>query len=82
MVTETGTVPVFMTAEAGIVVSSLVALTKVVVCAAPLKLMTALAEKFVPSTSKGRAVSAAPLEGLSWLMAGMVPGCAGVVFLE
>ena len=82
-VTVTGTVPAFMIAEAGIVVISLAALTRVVVWDAPLKLMTAAEPKFVPSTSNTKLeLPAITLLGFSWAIAGIVPGCAGMVDLE
>jgi hypothetical protein len=81
-VTVTGTVPEFMIAEAGIVVVSLVALTRVVAWG-PLMFMTAPDAKFVPSTSKGKlAPPAVVLLGVSWAIAGVVPGCGGMVDLE
>jgi hypothetical protein len=72
-----------MIAEAGIVVVSLAVLTRVVFWGAPLKLMTAAEPKFVPSTSKGKLeLPAIMLLGFSWAIAGVVPGCAGMVDLE
>src|SRR5690242_7411764 len=73
LVTVTGTAPAFMTAVAGMEVCSLVALTKVVAIFVPLKLMTALAAKFVPSTSNGTALLAVALGGFNCAMVGMAP---------
>jgi hypothetical protein len=72
-----------MIAEAGILVVSLVPLIRVVFCAAPLKLITAPEAKFVPSTSNGKLeLPAITLLGLSCAIAGIVPGCGGMVDLE
>ena len=50
LVTVTGTVPEAATADVGIVALTCVALTDVVVMAAPLKFTIALEPKFVPLT--------------------------------
>ena len=83
LVTVTGTVPLLVIAVAGIMTETLPALSHCVpVWAAPLKLMTALPLKFEPSTSRENAALPAAMDGgLSCVMAGIVPGVAGIVDL-
>lgn len=57
--------------------------TWLVVCAAPLKLMTALVEKLVPVTVRTNARSpCVSLSGPSTVIVGRVPSYAGVVVFE
>lgn len=81
LVTVTGTAGLAVaTALAGIAALTSVALSKVVVMGAPLKFTTAFEPKFVPCTvSENDELPAAVLGGVSWEMAGIVPGCCGVV---
>jgi hypothetical protein len=83
LVTVTGAGPEFAIAVDGIMVVSLVELTKVVVSFAPLKFITAPALKLVPSTSR---VKAGPPEfallGTSWAMTGVEAGTGGVFECE
>ena len=80
LVTVTFTVAVVATALAGMTAVSLVPLTKVVVMALPPKFTTALPPKFEPSTSSVNCeLPAAVLGGTRAEIAGMVPGCGGVV---
>ena len=83
LVTVTGTGPELVIAVDGIMVVSLVALTKVVVSLVPWKFITAPVLKLVPSTSR---VKAGPPEfalfGTSWVMTGIVAGTGGVVECE
>src|ERR1700730_2891101 len=81
-VTVTGTVPEFMSAEPGMFAVSWLALTCVVAWATPLKFTAALLRKLLPLTVKVKATPVVTLLGLSWVMAGMVPACGGVVDLE
>ena len=83
MVTVTGTVPEFMSADPEIAAVSWFAVTCMVAWGAPLKFTAAPLAKLLPFTVKVKAAPLAVLLGLSWLMAGIVPGCAGmVVWLE
>ena len=81
LVTVTGTAGLAVaTALAGIVALTSVPLSKVVAMAVPLKFTTAFELKFVPCTVSGKSeLPAAVLGGVSWEMAGIVPGCGGVV---
>jgi len=80
LVTVTGTVAAFMTALAGIVALTTVVLTNVVAIGAPLKLTDALPPKFVPSTSRVKVeLPIAVLGGTRVAIAGIVPGCWGMV---
>jgi hypothetical protein len=81
LVTVTGTAGLAVaTALAGIVAVTLVPLTKVVVIAAPLNFTDALLLKFDPSTSRVNCeLPAAVLGGTKVAIAGIVPGCCGVV---
>ena len=72
-VTVTGTVPEFKMADAEMVASTFVALTTCVLCATPLKLMTAPEMKFAPSISSWNGpVPAVALDGSSCEIVGMV----------
>jgi len=84
LVTETFTVPGVAIAEPGITTVSWFALTKVVlVCGVPFQFIVALAAKLLPLTVK---VNAGPpevmLDGTSWVIAGIAPGCGGAAALE
>ena len=81
LVTVTGTAGLDVaTALAGIAALTSTALSKVVAIATPLNLTTAFEPKFVPCTVRVKSeLPAAVLGGVSWEMAGIVPGCCGVV---
>jgi hypothetical protein len=80
LVTVTLAVLAVATALAGMVALTSVALSKVVVMGAPLKFTTAFELKFVPCTVSGNCeLPAAVLGGVSWAIAGIVPGACGVV---
>jgi hypothetical protein len=80
LVTVTFAVPAVATALAGIVAITLFPLAKVVVMGVPLKFTFALPPKFDPSTSIVNCeLPAAVLGGTKAAMAGVVPGCCGVV---
>ena len=80
LVTVTFAVPAVATALAGMVAITLVALANVVDIAVPLKFTTALPPKFDPSTSIVNCeLPAAVLGGTKAAIAGVVPGCCGVV---
>ena len=80
LVTVTGTVAVFMTALAGIVALTMVAATNVVFMGAPLNFTTAFELKLLPSTSRVKVeLPIAVLGGTRLAIAGIVPGCWGIV---
>lgn len=80
LVTVTGTVALVETALAGIAALTSVALSKVVVMAAPLNFTTAFELKFVPCTMSVKFIlPTAVLGGISWEIVGIVPGCGGMV---
>lgn len=81
LVTVTGTAGLEVaTALAGIAAFTSVALSKVVAIGAPLKFTTAFEPKLVPCTVRVKSeLPAAVLGGVSWEIAGIVPGDGGVV---
>jgi len=82
LVTVTGTFPEFAMAEFGMVAVSLVVPPEVVVMAMPLKFTTALLLKFVPVTIRENwPLPATTLGGFRLEIAGIVPGCGGVLDL-
>jgi hypothetical protein len=83
LVTVTATVAGVAISEAAIVAVSWFALTKVVVCAVPFQLIVPLVEKLLPLTvSMNEGPPEVIVFGASAEIAGMDPGCAGVVALE
>lgn len=81
LVTVTGTAELAVaTALAGIAALTSTPLSNVVVMGLPLKFTTAFELKFVPCTVSVKSeLPAAVLGGVSWAMAGIVPGVCGVV---
>jgi len=83
LVTVTATVAGVAISEAAIVAVSWFALTKVVVCAIPFQLIVPLVEKLLPLTvSTNEGPREVIVFGASAEIAGMDPGCAGMVALE